>query len=809
MIAAAPQTLARNINSKQSGEPRENSAVRRGIWMLSMDQEELRALEQRCIQEEAPECTAACPIHVDGRAFVGHVAKGEWLDAWKVLRKTMPFPGILGRICDAPCRRHCKRREAGDPIQIGDLERACVATPAPAARFQPLPRKGKTVAVIGSGLSGLTAAWDLARKGYSIRIFEPGSRLGGPLRDIPGQRLPEAVLEEEMERLGTLDVAVHLKVEVEPAPFLEQCISENDAVFISLENVAGRSWTIGRDDAGRIIVDPMLQSTRRAGVYAGGRPGPAGPSPVWQAAEGRWAATSIDRFLQKVSLTAGREKDGPFRTRLFTSLDGVLPLPKIAAADPQAGYSAEEAVAEARRCLECECLECVKICAYLERFGAYPRRYAREIYNNESIVMGMRQANKLVNSCSLCGLCERVCPEDFAVQDLCLQARRSMVRRGKMPPSAHEFALQDMRFSLSNRFRLARQAPGRTDSTHVFFPGCQLCASSPAQVERVYAYLMDVFPGGVALRLGCCGAPAFWAGREDEFRSVGDGFLEDWKALGRPELIVACSTCFRMFAEHLPQVPIVSLWQALDAPHLTPAAAEAAGQELAIHDPCTTRPYPAIQDAARRIVKRLGISAQELTLGRDKTECCGFGGLMQNANPELSREVAARRARISPLDYLTYCAMCRDSLAAVGKRAVHLLDVVFPDAAGPDPAARQRPGWSERQENRARLRAALVKKYWGERAQAMQEHERITLIIAPEVAALLEKRRILVEDVQQVIHAAEKSGRAVVHPQTGRLKASHRPYRATIWVEYSPAPDGYVVHTAYSHRIELMGGTQA
>ena len=179
---------------------------------------------------------------------------------------------------------------------------------------------------------------------------------------------------------------------------------------------------------------------------------------------------------------------------------------------------------------------------------------------------------------------------------------------------------------------------------------------------------------------------------------------------------------------------------------------------------------------------------------------------MQNANPDLSREVAARRARISPLDYLTYCAMCRDSLAAVGKRALHLLDVVFPDAAGPDPAARQRPGWSERQENRARLRASLVKEFWGERADAMQEYERITLIIAPEVAELLEKRRILVEDVQRVIHEAEKSGSVVVHPQTGRLKASHRPFRATIWVEYSPAPEGYVVHTAYSHRIEVMGG---
>jgi glutamate synthase (NADPH/NADH) small chain len=773
-----------------------------------MDQQGLRMLEHRCIQEEAPECTAACPIHVDGRAFVGHVAEGEWPEAWKVLRKTMPFPGILGRICDAPCRRRCKRGEAGDPIQIGDLERACVATPPPAGRIQPLPRKGKTVAVIGSGLSGLTAAWDLVRKGYSIRIFEPGSRLGGPLRATPPHRLSDAVIDAELDRLIALDIEVHLNVDIEPSTLLERYLEESDAVYIALDAVAGRTWELERDDAGRILIDPLIQSTRRTGVFAGGGSDAAKESPVMQAAEGRWAATSIDRFLQRVSPTAGREKDGSYRTRLFTSLDGVASLPKVVASDPQSGYSLDEAVAEARRCLQCECLECVKVCAYLERFGAYPRKYAREIYNNESIVMGVRQANKLVNSCSLCGLCERVCPEDFAMQDLCLQARRSMVRRGKMPPSAHEFALQDMRFSLSERFHLTHHAPGQSDSTRVFFPGCQLCASAPGQVRRVYGHLTAALPDGVGLMLGCCGAPAFWAGREDEFRKVCDSFLEDWKSLGQPELVVACSTCFRIFSEHIPQVPTTSLWQLMDEKSLLPASGVPEGALLAIHDPCTTRPYPDIQEAVRRLLARLGVSTKELPLGRDKTECCGFGGLMQNANPELSREVVTRRARISPLDYLTYCAMCRDSLAAVGKRAVHLLDVAFPDAAEPDAAARRRPGWSERQENRTRLKAALAKELWGERVQDTHEYGSIKLIIAPEVAEVLDKRRILVEDVQRVIHEANKSGSVAVHPHTGRLKASYRAYRTTIWVEYSPAPEGYVIHAAYSHRMEVMEGPQ-
>ena len=115
--------------------------------------------------------------------------------------------------------------------------------------------------------------------------------------------------------------------------------------------------------------------------------------------------------------------------------------------------------------MQCECMECVKVCAYLEKFGAYPKRYAREIYNNASIVMGPRQANKLVNSCSLCGLCETVCPNDFAMQDLCLEARREMVGKGKMPPSAHEFALLDMEFSNSDRFCWRGMSPAAPRAT--------------------------------------------------------------------------------------------------------------------------------------------------------------------------------------------------------------------------------------------------------------------------------------------------------------------------------------------------------
>lgn len=155
-----------------------------------MDKARLDEFERRCIQEEPAECVAACPLHVDARSLCIEVARGAWPGAWKVLRKTMPLPSILGRICDHPCETRCKRRECGDPIRIGELERACVQTPEPGTRTLPMPRRAQRAAVIGSGLVGLTAAYDLVRKGYSLAVIEPGEQVGGPLVRFPPPSCP-------------------------------------------------------------------------------------------------------------------------------------------------------------------------------------------------------------------------------------------------------------------------------------------------------------------------------------------------------------------------------------------------------------------------------------------------------------------------------------------------------------------------------------------------------------------------------------------------------------------------------------------
>ena len=174
------------------------SPVRRSIWMLSMDQQELRALEQPLHPGGGPGVHGRLPDPC-GRPGLrrsccqGRVAGGlEGLTQDHALSR---HPGPDLRRALPPALQAQGGR--GPDSRSADLERACVATPPPPARVQPLPRKGKTVAVIGSGLSGLTAAWDLARKGYSVRIFEPGSRLGGPLE---GYTRPASCLRRRWRR---------------------------------------------------------------------------------------------------------------------------------------------------------------------------------------------------------------------------------------------------------------------------------------------------------------------------------------------------------------------------------------------------------------------------------------------------------------------------------------------------------------------------------------------------------------------------------------------------------------------------------
>jgi len=303
--------------------------------------------------------------------------------------------------------------------------------------------------------------------------------------------------------------------------------------------------------------------------------------------------------------------------------------------------------------------------------------------------------------------------------------------------------------------------------------------------------------------LRCCGAPADWAGREASFAQVMDDCRTEWQGMGSPRLIVACSSCYALFKAYLPEARPVSLWEIFDQQGLPRTDPSLRQGVLAIHDPCTSRHEARIHESVRNIVRSLGPEIAELPLSRDRTECCGFGGLMYFANRKLAEKVIERRVGETSLDLLAYCAVCCDHFRSQGKPSRHLLDLIFGDVKTRDTLAKA-PDYSQKRENRVRLKSAFLVELWSEKGVEPEQSQRIKLHVTDKVRELMQERMILVEDLQQVVQWAENTGNKLVQKNTGRFLAHYRPGTVTYWVEYSADENGFTIHNTYSHRMEVL-----
>ena len=742
-----------------------------------ISKEEMESMVTRCVYEEAPFCSAACPLKLDVRAMLKAAAAGDFKKALQLYEKAAPFPLIVSAGCEAPCEKKCRLSERGDGIAVREIE-AAVSRCGKQSRLGSIFRtkKKKTAAILGSGLFPLFLAGELEKKAYPVTVFCEQENPEDFLRCAAGF-LDDEAFRMELGRLKGKDIQFSFGCRIDAA-FLEEKRQRFDMVCVSesiLDALLPDSTVIPEL---MYCEEEKLIACRGEGVMAA-------------AVGAKKAALTADRLAQNLDPRSMRGTEDPFESRLYTDLDEAKALTRVRSSGDR--YTEAEAAEEAKRCIQCHCEECMKSCAYLEHYKKYPGLLAREIYNNTQIIMGDHQLNKPMNACTLCGQCTAVCPNGFDMARVCASARRNMVSTDKMPLAPHEFALMDMLFSNGDAF-LSRLQPGKEQCRFVFFPGCQAAAVAPATVRAAYLDLCARLSGGVALMLGCCGAICDWAGRYEMQDSTRAFLLSELSKLGDPVIIAGCPTCRKELSE-LTGREVKGIWEILDEIGL-PDGAKGMDRPAALHDACGARGDARTQETVRRLAEKLGVTLTETPYSGDRAPCCGYGGLTAYANPEVADEITQKALSRSDAPYVSYCMACRDRFARQGRESRHLLELVYGTDAGSPPDI------SEKRWNRLSLKNELLQELWLEEPKEMKlDYE---LNYTDEARKLMDGRMILTDDVIAVLDAFRENGEAI-EDEDGLLVARHRVGNATFWVKFSMAGDnGYLVHRAWSHRMNVV-----
>ncbi len=199
-------------------------------------------------------CVAMCPAGVDIPGYVALVREGRYADAVRLIRKDNPFPVACAYICEHPCEARCRRKMVDDAINIRGLKRAAVDNAGQVPHPKCAPSTGKTVAVVGGGPGGLTAAYYLALMGHKVTVYEKRKQLGGMMRyGIPAYRFPREIMDAEIRGILSLGIDVKTDIDVGTEITFDQLRSQYDALYIAIGAHTDKKVGMEGEDARGVI----------------------------------------------------------------------------------------------------------------------------------------------------------------------------------------------------------------------------------------------------------------------------------------------------------------------------------------------------------------------------------------------------------------------------------------------------------------------------------------------------------------------------------------------------------------------------
>ena len=363
---------------------------------------------------QAP-CQVTCPAHMDIPQMNRLIAAGKFKEALRVVKKDIALPSVLGRICPAPCEGACHRGTVDSSVSICLLKRF-VGDENDLHPFDALPLNGKKVAIIGAGPAGLAAAFYIQLNGCQTVLYDKELAPGGLLRtNIDPDVLPVAVLDRDISAILSTGVLFIGDTAIDKSLF-QQISTQYDAVVIATGAIVDelRDWGFLTHAKG-IDAERNSYETSMKGVFAIGNTLRFSRMSVRPIGQGKEVAWSVKQYL------SGEEPRG--EPRLFNSRFGRLFQDEISEYLKESvlsgkvisndiiskGYTQEEAMLEAKRCLHCDCrdIENCKLRDLSGKYNANQRRYA----GNVRKLMTKHFAHSIVYEplkCIKCGICVRM-----------------------------------------------------------------------------------------------------------------------------------------------------------------------------------------------------------------------------------------------------------------------------------------------------------------------------------------------------------------------------------------------------------------